>query len=38
MAASTPTMEEMFQLMLTLQQTIINGHRINGHRMADDLH
>ena len=33
MAASTPTMEEMFQLMLTLQQTIINGSTATNARL-----
>ena len=33
MAASTPTMEEMFQLMLTLQQTIINGSTATNTRL-----
>jgi hypothetical protein len=33
MAASTPTMEEMFHLMLTLQQTIINGSTATNTRL-----
>jgi len=37
MAASTPTMEEMFQLMLTLQQTIINGYTTATNTRLDSL-